>query len=91
MPGLDVEDYLDGVLTVRGKGNRHRLAYVVCDPRALLQRWIAVPWRVGEAVFVAIGKGGQVTENRLDGRSLAVILRSKGSQAAHASVHAIEC
>lgn len=77
---LNTEDYLDGTLTVKGKGNRLRLAYLVGDARALLQHWIGIRGTAGP-LFVAIGKGGHVTENRLDGRSLAVILRKRAQEA----------
>ena len=36
--GLDVSDYADGTLTVRGKGSRFRLAYVVGEAKAMLER-----------------------------------------------------
>ena len=78
---LNVADYNDGVLTVRGKGNKIRFAYVVGEAREMLQRWLAVPGRCGEAIFGAIGKGGRITENRLDGRSLADILRRRAEEA----------
>ena len=78
---LDVADYNDGTLTVKGKGNKVRLAYVVGEAKTMLERWLAVPGRVGEPVFVAIGKGGKVTDNRLDGRSLAVILCRRAEEA----------
>lgn len=78
---LDVADYKDGVVTVRGKGNKIRLAYVVGEAREMLERWLAVPRRTGEAVFVAIGKGGTVTGRRLDGRSLGEILRKRAQDA----------
>ena len=78
--GLDVADYADGTLTVRGKGNRFRLAYVVGEAKAMLERWVAVRG-ADDALFVAIEKGGKVTDNRLDGRSLAVILRKRAEEA----------
>ena len=79
--GLDVADYNDGTLTVRGKGNKIRLAYVVGGAQAMLEAWLAVPGRCGEAVFVSIAKGRKVTGNRLDGRSLAEILRRRAEEA----------
>lgn len=79
--GLDVADYNDRTLTVRGKGNKIRLAYVVGEAQAMLEAWLAVPGRAGDAVFVAISKGGKVTRNRLDGRSLAEILRRRAAEA----------
>ncbi len=78
---LDVADYNDGTLTVRGKGNKVRLAYIVGEAKTMLERWLAIPGRIGEAVFVAIGKGGKITENRLDGRSLAEVLRKRAGEA----------
>jgi integrase/recombinase XerD len=78
---LNVADYQDGVLTLSGKGNKIRLAYVVGEARAMLEAWLAVPGTCGEAVFVSIGKGGRITENRLDGRSLAEILRKRSEEA----------
>lgn len=78
---LDVGNYKDGVLTVRGKGNKIRLAYVVGEAKTMLEGWLAVPGRCGRAVFVAIGKGGRITDNRLDGRSLAEIFRRRAEEA----------
>jgi site-specific recombinase XerD len=78
--GLEVQDNLDGVLTVKGKGNRLRLAYVVGEAGALLQGWLDIRGSAGP-LFVAIGKGEHITENRLDGRSLAVILRKRAGEA----------
>ena len=69
------------MLKVRGKGNKIRLAYIVGEAKAMLEGWLAVPGRCGEAVFVSIGKGGRTTENRLDGRSLAEILRRRAEEA----------
>ena len=46
----------------------------------MLEGWLAVPGRCGEAIFVAIGKGGKITGNRLDGRSLAEILKRRAEE-----------
>ena len=54
---------------------------MVGEASTMLERWLAVPGRAGEAVFVAIGKGGKITANRLDGRSLGVILRRRAVEA----------
>ena len=78
---LDVADYSNGTLTVRGKGNKMRLAYVVGDARAMLERWLELRAGAVEAIFVAINKGGNITDSRLDGRSLAEILRRRAEQA----------
>ena len=78
---LDVPDYNDGTLTVRGKGNRVRLAYVVGEAREMLNRWLEHRAGAGEAIFVAINKGASITGSRLDGRSLAEILRRRAQQA----------
>jgi site-specific recombinase XerD len=47
----------------------------------MLEAWLSAPGRIGEAVFVAIGKGGKITENRLDGRSLAELLKKRAEEA----------
>jgi site-specific recombinase XerD len=78
---LNVADYNDGTLTVRGKGNRIRLAYVVGEAREMLEAWLGRPDRDGKAIVVAINKSGKITENRLDGRSLAEILRRRAQEA----------
>ena len=79
--GLDVSDYDNGTLTVRGKGNKTRLAYVVGEAKLMLENWLHLLGRDSGAMFVAIGKGGRITGNRLDGRSLAVVLEKRASEA----------
>ena len=78
---LNMADYQDDTLTVRGKGNKVRLAYLVGEAKTMLEAWLAVQGKAGEAVFVAIGKGAKITHNRLDGRSLGVILRGRAVEA----------
>jgi site-specific recombinase XerD len=79
--GLNVGDYSDGTLTVRGKGNKTRLAYVVGEAKSIVEAWLHLLGRDSGAMFVAIGKGGRITGNRLDGRSLAVILEKRAKDA----------
>ena len=55
---LDVADYKDGTLTVSGKGNRVRLAYLVGEAKTMLERWLAVRAEVGEPISVPVTKGG---------------------------------
>ena len=78
---LDVADCNNGTLTVRGKGQKIRLAYVVGEARTMLERWIEVRAEAVTAIFVAINKGDNVTGSRLDGRSLAEILRRRAEEA----------
>lgn len=79
--GFNVADYQDGVLTVRGKGNKVRLAYVVGEARTMLEAWLKHRTGAAEPIFVAVNKGGNVTGSRLDGRSLAVILQKRAEEA----------
>ena len=78
--GLDVTDYENGTLTVRGKGAKIRLAYVVGEAKAMLEQWIELHDGTGP-MFVSMAKGCKTTDSRLDGRSLAVILRKRAIQA----------
>ena len=78
---LNTGDYNGGTLTVRGKGNRVRLAYVVGEARRMLQAWLKLRSGAGHPIFVAIRKGNTVTEHRLDGRSLAEVLRRRAEEA----------
>jgi site-specific recombinase XerD len=79
---LDIEDYSDGTLTVRGKGNKTRLAYVVGEAMTMFARWLEMSSGLSaDPMFVAIGKGGTVSKKRLDGRSLAVILEKRATEA----------
>ena len=48
---LNVTDYSDVVLTVRGKGNKIRLAYVVGEAKTMLEGWLAVPGRCCRSHF----------------------------------------
>lgn len=74
---LNVADYKDGVLKVRGKGNKIRLAYVVGEARKMLEGWLEHRTGATEPVFVAVNKGGNIAKHRLDGRSLAEVLRKR--------------
>jgi integrase/recombinase XerD len=80
--GLDVSDYDNGKITVKGKGNKIRLAYVVGEAKSMVERWLSVRCGIGTApLFVAIAKGGRITNHRLDGRSLGVVLNKRAEQA----------
>jgi site-specific recombinase XerD len=57
---LELADYTDGVLTVRGKGNRLRLAYVVGEARRMMERWLEVRGKAEGGGVCAHNKGWAV-------------------------------
>lgn len=83
--GLDLNsmDLNDGVITVRGKGKKERLALLVPDAVAALRRWLEdrsflLETNAKESVAVFLNnKGGRLT-TRSVGRLLAKYLKSAG-------------
>jgi site-specific recombinase XerD len=80
---LDIKDYgpADGVMTVKGKGNRTRLAYLVGHPRNAVNKWLATRGVQSGPLFVAVNKGGGLGDGRLTGGAILQILRKRAAQA----------
>jgi len=77
---LNVGDFQDGTLTVKGKGNKIRLAYMVGEARTMLEKWLAVRGN-GLAMFVSISRTGVFGMERLTGRSISKILEKRAGEA----------
>ena len=83
---LDLADYdaQAGVLKVRGKGNKERLAHVVAGAAAAVADWLAVrggePSRPG-ALFLTIRKDGHVLGERLTTQAIYKMLAKRAKQA----------
>jgi site-specific recombinase XerD len=77
---LDVTDYTDGVLTVRGKGNRVRLAHVVNEAREFLEGWLKLRG-IDQPIFVSINKVGKLGDAPLTTQSVYRILNHRASLA----------
>lgn len=68
---LDASDYRDGVLKVRGKGDKHASAPIGPAAGAAVEAWIAARGTWAGALFVTINKGGKIGRRRLSGAAIA--------------------
>jgi integrase/recombinase XerD len=82
---LDVADYSEGVLTVRGKGNRLRLAHVVNEARKFFEDWLQLR-KTDQPIFVSINKAGKLRKAPLTTQSVYRILNHRAS---HAGIDAL--
>ncbi len=85
---LDFEDFLreeengEGVLLVRGKGNKQRRAYVYNGAALALADWLVIRGEEPGPLFVAINKGGSLQPgHRLSVQALHKVLRKRAEQA----------
>ncbi len=81
LTALRVADYSGGVLTVHGKGNTTRLAYVVGQAQGHLERWLELRGQAEGPLFVAINKARRLGSGRLIGESVARILNRRAVEA----------
>ena len=89
---LDLADYEPetGQLTVRaGKGHKDRTAWVTNGSSLALADWLAVRGDEPGPLFAAIGKGGRLSQDRLSGQAVHVLLAKRAREAgvAHLSPH----
>jgi site-specific recombinase XerD len=88
---LDVADFdsRDGVLTIRGKGNEARTAYVVEEARTVLERWLRVRGIAHGPMFFPVTKSGHLVLKRLTCEGIAQILmkRARAANVEHFSCH----
>ena len=68
LAGLEVADYADGVLTVRGKRNKVRTVPIENGAQAALLDWLTVRGGAAGALFLPIGKNDRITERWADKR-----------------------
>jgi site-specific recombinase XerD len=80
---LDVADFDsgDGVVTIRGKGNEARTAYVVVGARIVLERWVRVRGIATGPMFFRLAKSGRVFFKRLTCEGIAQILMKRARAA----------
>jgi site-specific recombinase XerD len=80
---LDVADFdsRDGVLTIRGKGNQARTAYVVEEARTVLERWLRVRGIAPGPMFFPVTKSGHLVLKRLTCEGIAQILMKRARAA----------
>lgn len=80
---LDVADFdsREGVLTIRGKGNEARTAYVVEEARTVLERWLRVRGIAPGPMFFPVTKSGHLVLKRLTCEGIAQILTKRGRAA----------
>jgi site-specific recombinase XerD len=88
---LDLGDYrIDtGQLTVRGKGNKERLAYAGQGSRQALEGWLAVRGGGPGPLFVPVAKGGRLCQRRMTDQAVYNMLCKRAGRAglAHLSPH----
>jgi site-specific recombinase XerD len=87
---LSLPDYsvIDGALTVRGKGNKVRVAYLSKEGGAAraLSAWLAIRGTGADRddstpIFTRVYKGGAVTPNRLTPQAVLDVLRRRAMRA----------
>lgn len=89
---LDLADYDQdtGGLTVRGKGNKERMAWLTGGAARALADWLAVRGDAPGALFVPVNKGGRMTtHNRMTSKVVYNMLEKRAEQAGvkHFSPH----
>jgi integrase/recombinase XerD len=71
----------DGVLTIRGKGNEARTAYVVEETRTVLERWLRVRGIANGPMFFHVTKSGHLVLKRLTCEGVAHIIAKRAGAA----------
>ena len=88
----DIADYdaREGVLRVRGKGDRARLAYAPPGARAALEAWLAVRGQAPGPLLAPVLKAGAVVRGAITGKSLALRVRLRARRAGILHPHAAD-
>ncbi len=83
---LKLADYdaTANTLKIKGKGDKHRIAYVTASAPALAQ-WLKVRGDKPGYLFVRFNKGGKLTNTKLSSQAVRLILRHRAEQAHLAS------
>ena len=79
--GLDLADYTDGTLTVKGKRNKTRTVPVTNGAYAALADWLAVRGKESGPLFWHVGKGGRLVNRRLTTQAIYTILAERAQSA----------
>jgi site-specific recombinase XerD len=75
---LTLADYdKDKSLTVRGKGNKTRMAFLTADAQCRLNEWLKVRGHERKPLFVSISKAGILGTEPLTGHSIRFILQGR--------------
>ncbi len=80
---LQITDYdpETGVITVRGKGNKERTAYVDDGAADAMNAWIAARGSESGPLFTPISKSGEITIRPITDQAVYEILRSRAKKA----------
>ena len=80
---LDVANFDpgNGVLTIRGKGNEARTAYVVEEARTVLEHWLRVRGIATGPMFFPVTKSGHLVLKRITCEGIAHIVAKRASAA----------
>ncbi|MDH5506336.1 MAG: tyrosine-type recombinase/integrase [Anaerolineae bacterium] len=78
---LDDFDSVSGSLTVRGKGNKDRMAYLKNGAARALTDWIEIRGFQPGALFVPIAKGGKIQAGALTTQAIYNMLRKRAERA----------
>ncbi len=79
--GIDSQDYANGVLTVRGKGNKEREVFVTNGAEDALAAWLRERGDDDGPLFYPIDKAGRITQRRMTDQAVLLILRRRAEQA----------
>lgn len=78
---LDLEDYVNGTLKVRGKGEKERLCYVTNEARSLLEAWLKVRGSDQGPLFYPARKGGKLEARRMTDQAVYNIVTQRQAKA----------
>lgn len=79
--GLDLADYVDGVLTVKGKRNKTRTVPIQNGAAAALADWLIMRGDAPGALFVRIRQGDKLTNERMTTQAVYHIFTERAGQA----------
>lgn len=74
-------DRRTGTLTVKGKGNKERTAYVTNGSRSALESWLALRGEIDGPLFVPVNKGNRIEVRRMTDQAVYMILKRLASKA----------
>ena len=80
---LDADNYdrRAGTLTVKGKGNKERTAYVTNGSRSALESWLAHRGENAGPLFVPVNKANRLETRRMTDQAVYMILKRLASKA----------
>jgi site-specific recombinase XerD len=80
---LDIANFdrRTGTLTVNGKGNKERTAYVTNGSRSALESWLALRGEIEGPLFVPVNKANRVCVRRMTDQAVYMIFKRLASKA----------